>query len=147
MIDKVPEANSTTCFVSLDPNIRPPMPGQFFFVVTPPAVNVDDGIFTGAGNNSLQLRQIFIVTINSTVQLDQTQHDAEFLMSQSLGIYDRWLQVLSALSDHDLIDGNSDAILNEPIRPSQAHPERPTREIGSIQTGFEICYDVDLSAV
>ena len=147
LIASIPMANPTTCFLSLNPDIRPPMPGRFFYVVSLPPGSVDLPNFEGGGNEFIELRQIFTVSINSTVMLDKPQTDVEFLTHQTLGILTEWLRVLNALSNHELLDSSSNEILAEPMRPTEIALEKRTREIGSMQCGFEVCYDVDLSSV
>ena len=145
--DIVPDANPATCFLSLNPHVTPPTPGQFFYVITPPPFQVDQGCFEGGGNEQLQIRQIFTVTICSAVQLDHPQQDTQFLIHGALGVIKRWSHVLKALSNHELADTDGNWILAEPIRPTEGVAYKDDRTLGAMQLGFEICYDIDLSNV
>lgn len=148
LIDQITDANASTCYISLDPDVLPaPNPGEIVYVVSPsPSGQFDESDQDAGGTDLAVVFWPLVITIHNTAINDETGHDTEFLTNASRGVVGKATGVLKALLAHDLQDASSNEILAQPLIASDAAVERvkSTRR-GSIQFGFSMKILWDLS--
>lgn len=128
-------------YLSTLPNELPPSADEFMFEVSMTSGQGDDGSNTGGGVLLPTTRGVLTVAIHSTVQLDKSGQDTEFLTHRSRGIIGKATAVFSCLVGHDLQSREGVLLLTEELRyHSWEIPPKNQRERGSFLCHLECCY-------
>ena len=144
----VTDATDATAYISDDPDYVAPSPGEFVYVVSPmPIENYPEESQVGGGENFLESQTLFLVTIHSTQQQkDEPGRAQEFFINANTGLFPRKRDVLKAFVNHDLLHPSSgEPMLRHFITARDSNWDRQQRPKGSVQIGFNIVYDMDLS--
>lgn len=141
-------AGEANCYLTLDPDSLPAVPGEFAYAVSPaPSAAFQQGRFDGGGNSQATVDWIIVITIHGLDQTDEEGRDTNFLTRSTRGIIDKWLEVATAISGHDLTASDfpgSDLILNQPLFPVDIAVERRTRRNGSMQFAVLATFDCEI---
>lgn len=144
--DKVAAGQTATVYASTVSTELPPNPGEIMYEVSL-AHNFAawDPEFTGAGNEGLHTNMTLMVTISTTVQLDEVGHDTVYLTDETRGVLGRMTAVLAALSLYDPVNDNGDYLLCEPLRLTQGQiPPKDDRRRGFVTLLLDCQFDWDL---
>ncbi len=133
------------CFLSMHPQPAHEMRQPLYATVAPMSGRYDDEIFDGSGD-TLEKSGV-VITVWNDVKLDRQGGDERSLTDESRGLLTLKRLILKALSEHTLLDANSNKILKEPMRPiNSGHPNRNDEEHGSFSVSFSTDFVWDLSA-
>lgn len=135
-----------SCYLSLHPEHVGTSPGNFTCVVCPPeAGNFDEGMMDGGGASQATMHGDIRIGIHSPVQLDELNHEANWLKNASLGIMEIWRQVLKCLTTFDPVDGSGNEQLRDQLMPGGFQIQRRKKSIGYIIQNFKHVGDIDLT--
>lgn len=146
LIAQVPDATEANTYVSTVSRELPPNPGTTMFECSW-AHNFAswDPEFTGAGNEGLHTVMTLMVTISTTLQLDEVGHDLQYLSHQQFGVCPLITRVLGALSNFDPTNEDDELILAQPMRLTQGQiPPKDDRRRGYVTVMLECEFDWDL---
>lgn len=141
------EADRESIFLTAQENgtdYEPPSaaPGLFIYTLTPGPIQFDGTIIDGGGNSTLASKIPIVVTVWSTVQLDETGRDTVALTDAQHGIVPRLTQVLGALSQFYPDDGTGAALIKEPaLLEGPLTWRRPSRELLGMAVVFSAEFD------
>lgn len=144
LIDQIPEANESTCYISAKPEELPPNPGDWILTVSPGQPGFTE-TFQGGGQATLETSMTFTITIHGTHQNDEPGHSANFFGHAQRGLFPMFVKVAKALLDHELENEDGVFCLNESIHPGQGNWVSYDRARNWIQLIVELTFDWDLS--
>ncbi len=147
LVDAAAIATDSNTYISTIPDELPPNPDEVMFEIAPShSYQFDQGILAGAGQASLHTQTQLIVTIHSTVQLDEAGRDEIYLTRENLGACELIRQVLKAFCDHDLLDEDDNQMLSHPLMPISGDiPPKDQRERGFVSLRFRCDFDWNMS--
>ena len=135
--------DESVCFLAEDPTVKPPNPGDFFYIVTPdPVLNFIEGNLVGGGRSQLSVATQVFITVTSTQQLDEPGHSTAKMLNPSLGLLPRMTALLTALAIKELTNADGSKLLNQPMHPKNIIlNDDGGRETSSVQLILDIEFD------
>jgi hypothetical protein len=136
------DGNHDAVYIAIDPDaVSPPPSGaNFFYVVSPLAGTFDESYLMGGGQMQATVESGILVTIYSTVQLDEGQKHGAFLTDLSLSLVERWRHLLAAMTDWTP-ELNDVQMTRDPFLPSGFEFRKRTRALASVEQAFRLCFD------
>jgi len=142
---------SQTCFISDNPDAKPPTPGASFHPIwcvisDGGRGSFDAGMYDGGAEFQATCMSTIVVTIHTASQMDQPHHADQILNRRGSGLYRLATKALKAFTgdDRDILNELGEQILNQPPFPQDWNVIRDARQHASIQIGFSIVFDWNL---
>lgn len=148
LIDVIADGTDSSVYLSSVSSELPPNAADFMYEVAFEGGSFGDAEMAGGGTSTLHVVGSVVVSIHSTVQIDETGRDDSYLASRELGILPRATSVLDALAVHELENELGEWILSEPMRPVDTQvPSHTDRRRGFASVGFSVEFDWDIGVL
>lgn len=147
LIDVVADGTDSSVYLSSTPEELPPNSSDFMYEISFSGGQMLDAEMAGGGVNTIHVVGEVVVTVHSTVQIDEAGRDDIYLAGEDLGIITRLTQVLRALAIDDLENEAGEQICAQPMRPIDTQvPSHTNRRRGFASVGFSVEFDWDIGA-
>lgn len=151
LIREVDKFTDTNCFLTAEPPDEPPanVRNNVFCTVSPTNSKFDQDALVGGGLHTVFEEAGVQIVIFNSVKLDRVGHDSALLTEASRGLLILKKQILKALSDHDLQDGNGKEILINLMAPLLSENPRSSKgkegAVGDLSLQFSTDFEWDLT--
>lgn len=133
-----------TCFIGTRSPELIPTASDLYATVHLEGGTFDEGHLDGGGRSGGLLNGSLVVTLRSTVVLDDAGRRQAKLTHGDLGLYLAATKVLVNLTAHDLLGANGQRILAQPILPHDFQIPPDAREVGELSLSFSCLFVWDL---
>jgi hypothetical protein len=114
-------------------------PGTIYGIVQPGRFRFDQRQIAGGGRSNVKAEWDVSIVVMANIGLDQGDRAAQWLLN-SAGVIVRSSQVLDALLCVDLIDGDGNGLLTEPMRPSGGDVRAKPGKFGELAVDFTVSF-------